>query len=135
MVTVTFPGRYESLANISEFVVQAAQDAGLDPNAVYAVELAVDEACSNIIDHAYGGENIGVMHCSVVVESGKLTVILRDQGRPFDPDSVPEPILNVPLEDLKKGGAGLFLIHKMMDDVHYESLPETGNVLTLVKHQ
>jgi serine/threonine-protein kinase RsbW len=135
MDTATFPGRYESLANIGEFVVQAAKDAGLDPNAVYAVELAVDEACSNIIDHAYGGENIGVMHCSIVVESGKLTVILRDQGRPFDPDSVPEPILNVPLEDLKIGGAGLFLIHKMMDEVHYESLPETGNVLTLVKHQ
>jgi len=135
MKTVTFPGRYESLANISEFVVQAAKDAGLDSKAIYAVELSVDEACCNIIDHAYGGENIGDMQCSVMIEMGQVTVILRDNGRPFDLESVPEPTLNVPLEKLKLGGAGVYLIHKLMDEVHYESTPGSENVLTLVKRQ
>lgn len=135
MKMFTFPGRYDSLAKISEFVVQAAKDAGLDSKAVYAVELSVDEACCNIIDHAYGGEGIGDMQCSVQVEPGQLTVILRDQGKPYDPDSVPEPKLNVPLEDLKLGGAGVYLIRKLMDEVHYESNPESDNVLTLVKRQ
>ena len=132
---VTFPGRYDSLAKISEFVVQAAKDAGLDPKAVYAVALSVDEACCNIIDHAYGDEGIGDMQCSVQVEPGQLTVILRDQGNPYDPDSVPEPTLNVPLEEIKLGGAGVYLIKKLMDEVHYDSSSGSDNVLTLVKRQ
>jgi serine/threonine-protein kinase RsbW len=48
----TFPGRFDSLTVISEFVTRAAQAAGLDTRAVCAVQLAVDEACSNIIEHA-----------------------------------------------------------------------------------
>ena len=72
MKTVTVPGRYENLVKISSFVVQAAKEAGFDAAATYAVELAVDEACSNIIDHAYGGENIGEMQCSVEVKKGEL---------------------------------------------------------------
>jgi serine/threonine-protein kinase RsbW len=135
MKMVTFPGRYDSLAKISEFVIQAAKDAGLDSKAVYAVELSVDEACCNIIDHAYGGEDIGDMQCSVQIQPGQLTVILRDQGEPYNPDDVPELKMNVPLEDLKLGGAGVFLIKNLMDEVHYRSEPGSENVLTLVKRQ
>jgi serine/threonine-protein kinase RsbW len=133
MKTVTFPGRYESLAKVSEFVVRAAQKAELDEKAIYAVELAVDEACSNIIDHAYGGEGIGEMQCSVVINKGELTVILRDQGRPFIPEDIPDPMLNVPLPKLKPRGVGLYLMRKMMDDISYEPSTESGNVLTMVK--
>ncbi len=132
---VTFPGRYDSLEKISEFVVQAAKEAGLDSKAVYAVELSVDEACCNIIDHAYGGEGIGDMQCSVQIQPGQLTVILRDQGEPYNPDDVPEPKMNVPLEELKLGGAGVFLIKNLMDEVHYRSEPGLNNVLTLIKRQ
>lgn len=133
MKTVIFPGRYESLAKVSEFVVQAAQKAELDEKAVYAVELAVDEACSNIIDHAYGGEGIGEMQCSVVINKGELTVILRDQGRPFNPEDIPDPNINVPLKDLKPRGAGLYLMRKMMDEISYAASAESGNVLTMKK--
>ena len=133
MKTVIFPGRYESLAKVSEFVVQAAQKAELDDKAVYAVELAVDEACSNIIDHAYGGESIGEMQCSVLINKGELTVILRDQGRPFNPEDIPDPNFNVPLKDLKSRGAGLYLMRKMMDEISYMPSTESGNVLTMIK--
>lgn len=135
MKKMTFPGRYDSLAKISKFVVQAAKAAGLDSKAVYAVELSVDEACCNIIDHAYGGEGIGDIQCSVQDEPGQLTVILRDQGESYDPDSVSELELHVPLEELKLGGAGVLLIRKLMDEVHYQSAPGSDNVLTLVKRQ
>ena len=58
MKSATFPGRFKSLAKISKFVIEAAKKAGLDDKAIYAVELAVDEAASNIIEHAYGGDVI-----------------------------------------------------------------------------
>jgi len=135
MKTETYPGNYTSLAQISQFVIQAAQDAGLNEHETYQVELAVDEACCNIIDHAYGGENRGDMQCSVEIGDGKLTVILKDRGNPFDPASVPKPVFNVSIEKLKKRGVGFYLMHKIMDELHYETSPESGNTLVMVKRK
>lgn len=59
MKTKTYPANYKSLATISQFIIEQAEDAGFSPKDVYAIQIAVDEACSNIIDHAYGGENLG----------------------------------------------------------------------------
>ncbi|UCH59079.1 MAG: ATP-binding protein [Anaerolineales bacterium] len=133
MKTSSFPGRYDSLAKVSEFVVNAAKEAGLNSEEVYAVELAVDEACCNIIDHAYGGEGLGELNCTVKVDQGKLTVILSDTGKAFDPKSIPDPKLDVPLEQLKPRGVGLYLMRKLMDDINYETSPNHGNTLTMVK--
>lgn len=135
MDTVTFPGRYDSLESISNFVEKAAKDAGLDQKATYAVQLAVDEACCNIIDHAYGGEGIGDIQCSVQAGKDGLTVILIDRGQPYSPEKVPDPQLNLPLEKVKPRGVGLYLIRKMMDKVSYATKPDSTNVLTMVKHR
>lgn len=52
---LTVDGRFENLATIADFVIQAAQASGLDEKAVFEVQMAVDEACTNIIQHDYGG--------------------------------------------------------------------------------
>lgn len=135
MKTVTLPGEYKSLEKISDIVVQAAREAGLNDLDTYEVDLAVDEACCNIIDHAYGGEGLGDMQCSVEVSDDKLTVVLKDHGRPFDPAKVPEPQLNLPIEKVKRRGVGFFLMHKIMDELHYKHSPEGDNILVLVKHK
>ncbi len=135
MRTETFPGRFDSLSKISTFVVQAAQEAGLNPSAVYAVDLAVDEACTNIIEHAYGGEGKGEIQCTCQVTDKGLTVIIRDHGKPFNPDRVHSHQVKSHLKDVRSRGAGLYLIRKMMDDVNFEFSKETGNVLTLTKHK
>lgn len=132
--TAVFPGRYESLAEISEFAGRAAEASGLNEDAVFQVQLAVDEACSNIIKHAYGGEGQGQIECTCRAEPRELTMILRDRGRPFDLDSVPDPDIHAGLEERQTGGLGVYLIRKLMDEVHLECT-ETGNVLTLVKRQ
>lgn len=131
--TATFPGRFDCLAEICEFVGGAAEAAGLDEGAVYAVQMAVDEACTNIIKHAYGGEGRGDIECTCRVSGDGLTVVLRDHGRAFDPDSVPEPDLEASLEEREIGGLGLYFINKLMDKVQYESTPDSGNVLTMAK--
>jgi serine/threonine-protein kinase RsbW len=135
MKTETFPGRYESLARISEFVLKAAEQAGLDDKARYAVQTAVDEACSNIIEHAYGGEGIGEISCSVKIRADSLAIILRDRGKPFDPGSIPVPDVNSKLFKRKEGGLGLFFIRRFMDEVHFEFSAEDGNQLTMVKYK
>ena len=133
--TATFPARFDSLAAIGECVTRAAEAAGLDARAVYAVQLAVDEACANIIEHAYGGEGRGDIECTCIVNNNGLTVILRDNGRPFDPTSVPEPDLCASLEDREVGVLGLYCIRQLMDKVRFEFTSDSGNLLTMVKRK
>jgi serine/threonine-protein kinase RsbW len=132
---LTFPGRYDSLAAISEFVTQAAEAADLDERAIYAVQLAVDEASTNVIEHAYGGEGRGEIEITCSINSDGLTVTLRDHGSPFDPERVPPPDLAASLEERDAGGLGLNLMRRLMDEVHFHSAPDSGNVLTLVKRK
>jgi len=135
--TLKFPGQFESLAAISEFVTRAAEAAGLDTRAVDAVQLAVDEACSNVIEHAYEGQDRGDIECTCNSSDDGLTVIIRDHGRPFDPALVQEPNLNPTLQDeeFTGGGLGLYFMRQLMDKVLFEFAPDSGNVLTLVKRK
>jgi serine/threonine-protein kinase RsbW len=131
--STAFPGRFSSLAKIARFVRQAARDAGLNDQATYEVELAVDEACTNIIEHGYGGEGRGRIECTCLTTDAGLCITLKDWGSPFDPIVVPRPKRDVPLAKLRSRGAGLDLIQASMDKVRYDRAPGGGNVLMMVK--
>lgn len=118
-----------------QFAAQAAKDAGMDDTEVCAVELAVDEACSNIIEHAYGLDKGGEIECTCTAANDCLTVILRDHGKPFNLSSVTEPDLSSGLEKRPLGGLGVYLMRQLMDEVRFEALGEAGNLLTMVKHK
>ena len=135
MATAKFSGRFESLAGIRKFVSEAASNAGFDDKDIYAVELAVDEACANIIEHAYGGEGKGEIICTCNDINIGLEIILRDDGKRFDPEGVSPPDFSVELDKLEPRGAGLFLIRNMMDDVDFKFSKETGNELRMVKRK
>jgi len=113
-------------------VVTAAREAGLSDADVYSVQLAVDEACANIIEHAYGGEGNGDIECTCSVRDDRLIVLLSDTGCPFDPRGVPSPNLTAELENRETGGLGVYLMTRMMDEVHFERDGVT-NTLTMVK--
>lgn len=130
-----FSGEYASLADIATFVRQAAADTGLGDFAVYMVETAVDEACANIIEHAYGGEGQGDILITCQVHPDRLVIVLNDHGKVFNPDDVPEPDIHADLEDQPGHGMGLYFIRKWMDEVSYTSSPQTGNVLTMIKRK
>ena len=133
MRTAIFPARFDQLDIIRGFATQAARDAGMDDSETYAIELAIDEACTNIIEHAYQEDNRGDIECTCQANNVCLTIILRDHGKPFDPSIVPAPDVHADLEDRAVGGLGVFLMEKFMDEVHFEALGEAGNVLTMVK--
>lgn len=135
MPTRKFPSHLENLKDIGDFVVKQAKIAGFDDAEVYAVQLAVDEAATNIIEHAYEGEGVGDIELTCELMSNGIKVVLHDHGQPFDPGSLPTPALNVPLDQLKPRGLGVFLIHQMMDEVNYKFSPKNGNILTMVKYK
>lgn len=126
------PASHESIGQVCEFVVQVAESAGLDDQASFHVQLAVDEACTNIVEHAYGGEGEGDIHVSCCVEDRFFVVRLEDQGAPFDPDDVPPPKLTVNLDELSTGGLGIHFIRKLMDRVVFRFHPGR-NELALYK--
>jgi len=134
MPTAIFPGRYDSLAAIAELVHQAAQEFGLDSCAAYAVETSVDEACSNIIEHSYRGENLGNIEISYDIRGNELIITLKDSGKKFRPKKISQPDLNAPLHRREDHGLGLYFMHQWMDDVQFDYL-DGQNVLTMIKRK
>lgn len=134
MVTRTFPGRFESLSSIAEFVRFEAKEADLSYKDIFELETAVDEAVSNIIEHAYGGEGIGEIFCTCTQVEDGILIILEDYGQPFDPSCVPVPDLNTQLKNRKNHGLGYYLMCQLMDEVKFE-YKENQNRLTLFKRR
>jgi serine/threonine-protein kinase RsbW len=134
MPTMEFPGRYDSLEKIAITVQKAAQELGLDSCAAYAVETAVDEACSNIIEHAYGGENKGTIRLTYDISGNELIIVLIDSGKKFDPKKIAKPNLHAPLKDRQTHGLGLYFMRQWMDEVRFDHV-EGFNVLTMIKRK
>jgi serine/threonine-protein kinase RsbW len=133
MRTAIFPAHFDQLEAIRQFATQAALDAGMDGDGECAVEMSVDEACSNIIEHAYKGMKAGDLEITCDSDAECLTIIVRDHGQPFNILDVSVPDLSSGLEDRRVGGLGIFLMRTLMDEVHYEQLGTAGNVLTMVR--
>src|SRR5436190_18125447 len=135
MQSVQFSAKFEYLDEIREFVGDIARAGGFDAKDVYNIQLAADEAASNIIEHAYEGVNNGLLELSCGVKGNTITIILMDHGEPFDPSIVPLPDLKADLSERKIGGLGIFLMRKLMDEVRYETKPNKSNILTMTKRK
>jgi serine/threonine-protein kinase RsbW len=114
-------------------VTRWAEIAGFDERALYEIQLAVDEACANVVHHAYQGMDPGDMEISCLLDEQGLTIQVRDWGRGFDPKGVEEPDVDAPLEERTLGGLGLFLVRQVMDDVEFTFDPQVGNILRMAK--
>ncbi len=133
MPTKRFTCSLKNLEEICNYVTHCANDAGLNESEVYAVQLAVDEASTNIMEHGYGRECPNRIDITCEILEDGLKVVIYDDAEPFDPESVPNPEINVSLDEVKPRGLGIFFMRKMMDEVQYESSPDTGNTLTMIK--
>jgi serine/threonine-protein kinase RsbW len=131
--SLSIDSRLERLSEIAEFVEDAASRCGLGEKQIYDVQMAVDEACSNVIEHGYGGKPTGQIEIECEKRGKDFVIIVRDYGKPFDPKKVARPKTNAPLSERNIGGLGLFFIYKLMDRVDFNFSSGRGNVLTMVK--
>jgi serine/threonine-protein kinase RsbW len=132
MESIIVPATLDSLATISQFITDATTRVGLDDHAAWQVQLAVDEAATNIIQHGYD-QAPGEIGLAWRVEDGQLIVTLRDTGRRFNPDDVPAPDITSPLEERQAGGLGIYLMGRLMDNVQFTFDDQHGNLLTMTK--
>lgn len=124
--------KLESLSIISDFISEVMGRAGSEARSIFEVQMAVDEACTNIIQYAYPEQKgIIILVCELVDDD--FIVTIRDKGKPFDPSWVPPPDLRADLDKRKIGGLGIHFMRKMMDEVSYNFDAEGGNELTMRK--
>lgn len=127
------PAHVESLAAIRAFVEEACRRAGAGASACFDLKLAVDEACTNIIEHGYAGRTDGSIALECEADGQSVRVAIVDRGRPFDPEQLPAPDLTAGWRERAVGGLGWHLIRSSVDEIDYGPNPGGGNRLTLVK--
>ncbi|MFQ5639121.1 MAG: ATP-binding protein [bacterium] len=129
---VTVPAKIDSLDSLRVFITRIGKRHGYSNKVVNAFKLAVDEAATNIIRHAYN-DDAGMITVRAKIENDSLTLSFIDQGVYFDPKTVDNPDLNHYVDIGKKGGLGIFIIRKLMDEIDYRRIAE-GNELRMTKY-
>lgn len=126
---LSFKARLENVPAATEFIVQAAEAAGLDPRGVYHCQLAVDEACTNIIEHGQIDNHSGQVTLKTGIEQNRTFVItIADNGPAFNPLTYEDPDPLRPLEEREGGGWGIYFIKKLMDVIDYRYADGKNNL-------
>ncbi len=135
------PGHGSYLAYIRTLVGDLARKVGFPEDDVAKIEMAVDEACSNVVKHAYAAKREWrwkrrhpEIRLDVRTEDNRLIIEINDHGQRFDftayrPDDIKER-----LRQMKTSGYGVAIMRQFMDEVHYNSSDADGNTLRLVKY-
>lgn len=124
----------ENLSLIRDFISKAAGDAGVKNDTVENIILAVDEACTNIIKHAYKSSPDGELIIKTKSTHTRFVVSITDYGKSFEPEMIPEPDLQKYYRQRRVGGLGMYLMKTLMDDVNYVSIPGKHNEVLLSKN-
>jgi len=127
------PAHIDYLGDLRDFVIKIGKKHGFSDKQINAFKLSVDEAATNIIRHAYReSEDQGLITIRAIIKKNSLTLSLIDQGTFFDPKRVKNPDLNRYVDIGKKGGLGIFIMRKLMDEIDYRKTEE-GNELRITK--
>jgi len=127
------PSSTENLALIRDFVSGIGAQVGFDENEIARLALAVDEACANVIEHAYGSDTTREVTVRALVEEGEIHFDIIDTGKHFDPSLVQSQSVEELVKQRRSGGLGLRLIRSIMDDVQYRIVAGETNELRMTK--
>ena len=123
------------LARIRAVIHDAAMESFFTEREAGRIVLAVDEAVSNIIEHAYSEQaEPGDIRITIYADDESFEVVLTDYGLQFDPHSVQTPDIAEHVREGKRDGLGVFLMRQIMDEVKYAFVPGEKNELRLIKY-
>lgn len=133
-ISKTVLSRTDHLLEVREFVSEAARQFGFNDEDVANIVLAVDEACTNIIKHAYQYAPDKEIVIAIMRNNGTFEVRIKDNGKNFNPESLKAPDLKRNLSHHRRGGLGVYLMKKLMDKVEYNFAEGQTNQVSLVKY-
>jgi serine/threonine-protein kinase RsbW len=138
---VRAPGHGSSLRPIRNVITDLARQVGFPEDEVAKIEMAVDEACTNVVEHAYEAKrNWAWKHqnpeirLTIHTDADRLVIQIHDNGKRFDFASYRPVNLLERIRAMRSGGYGIAIMRKFMDEVEYKSDDVSGNTLRLVKH-
>lgn len=141
MVSIHAPGDGSYLSQIRHLVTDLARQVGFTEEEVAKIEMAVDEACSNVLEHAYAPNKQWrwqhrepELRMAIRIQDGQLVIEINDHGQRFDFSNYRPTDLEASLREMRPGGYGIVIMRNFMDEVQYSSSDETGNTLRLVKY-
>ena len=123
----------ENLPEVLAFIDSQLEELNCGMKIITQIDVAVEEIFVNISSYAYNPET-GPATIRAEITEEPLSVIISfiDNGKPYDPLAKPDPNVKIPLKERKKGGLGIFMVKKTMDDVSYE-YKDGQNILTITK--
>jgi anti-sigma regulatory factor (Ser/Thr protein kinase) len=130
---LTLDARQSSLGEAADFIEELCGLQDLDDDVAFAVRLATEEACQNVVEHAcrFDPDEQFTLQCERA--GADLVITVSDRGAPFDPTKAATPKLDVPLAARSNGGLGIHFIRNMMDELHYRRDADGVNHVTMVK--
>ncbi len=131
---ITIPAQMSYLIQVREFIERIGKRYKFDDKIINSFKLVVDEACTNIIRHGYRDIKNGEITLKAIIRRLSLTIIIIDQGSSYDPRQANTPDLEKYINIGKKGGLGILMMRKLMDDMQY-AVTERGNELRLTKYR
>ena len=129
--TLTIRSDLTEVASAREWVSALARQAGLSFQESYELQLALSEACTNSIKHAYSMEKGHVLKVSATIDDDQICLVIRDFGRKMDLQKYQKPNLEVPAES----GYGIYLLWRFMNEVRFDVSHDKGTELALVKYR
>ena len=123
----------QQIPQLADFVEAVADAAKLDVALTMSINLALEEAVSNVIMYAYPKGSDGLVDIEAIVRKDSLQFIVSDNGIPFDPTAAPEADISLNLDERPIGGLGIFLVRNIMDEVTYTRSDDGKNILTMTK--
>jgi serine/threonine-protein kinase RsbW len=119
------------IRRLVEELATFGRDNALPSEMMNDIRLVVEEIVTNIISYGYDDGKVHWIDLRVELKSGQVTVRIKDDGKPFDPTTDFKPDIETPFENRRIGGMGIYLIQKLMDEIHYEY--ENGNNVLVIK--
>ncbi len=123
----------QQIPQLADFMETIAEEKGLDQGLCLSLNLALEEAVTNVILYAYPAGVDGLVNIEAVLREHSLEFIITDSGVAFDPTAVPEADTTLSAAERAIGGLGIHLVRQIMDEVHYQRLDDK-NILTLIKN-
>ena len=129
---LTIKNEVDELTKLPEFVDTVCEEAGVDMALIASLNLALEEAATNVVLYAYDG-GTGFVDIDAIYTPQQLKFVITDTGIPFDPTQMKDADITLSAEERPIGGLGIFLVRQIMNTVHYERVND-HNVLTLIKN-
>lgn len=128
---IKIPSDFVYLADVDDFIYDIIGNAGVSKSAAADFAISVSEIVNNAIAHGSGGDRSKPISVKIDIDQNEVTITIKDQGKGFNPDNLPNPLAKENL--LNQVGRGIFIVRSLMNSVDF-NITDSGTEVVLKKN-